>query len=102
MLKNFDEFAKRFRDGEVTKDELKEHLVRNYSVYDIADELANFLIEDNEFKRNQVILSPKQVQLIEVLFKKLAREKYTDKGRKPKTDKYLSQREDINPELFMK
>ena len=101
-IKENNDFARRFRNGEVTRDELKEYLVRNYSVYDIADELAGFLIEDNEFKRNQIILSPKQEQIIKVVLSKIARPKNVELGRKPKTEKYLSQREEINPELFVK
>lgn len=65
-------FAQRYRDGLVTVDEMKNHLVRNYSVFDLADELAGYLIEDSEFKRNQIILSPKQEQLLKVLLRNYA------------------------------
>ena len=95
-------FAQRYRDGLVTVDEMKDHLVRNYSVFDLADELAGYLIEDSEFKRNQIILSPKQEQLFKLVLGKIVRPKNVDLGRKPKTEKYLSQREDINPDLFRK
>ena len=95
-------FEKRFRNNEVSPEQLKEHLMRNYSVFDLADALTDYLIEENEFVKNKIVLTNKQTQLIEILMRKIARPVYADKGRKPKTSKYLDAREDINPDLFVK
>lgn len=96
------QFEKKLRAGEVSPEELKEHLMRQYSVFDLADALADYLIEENECIKNQVILTPKQSQIIEILLSRIVREKHTGLGRKPKTQKYLEAREDVNPDLFIK
>ena len=95
-------FEKKFRNGEVSPEQLKEHLMRNYSVFDLADALADYLIEENEFVKNKIVLTNKQTQLIEILMGKIARPVYEGKGRKPKTAKYLEARENIDPDLFIK
>lgn len=96
------EFYKRMLNNEISPEEIKEHLVRNYSAYELADSLADYLIEDVECSRNQIVISAKQSQIIELLLSRIIREKHTGLGRKPKTKKYLDQREDINPDLFIK
>lgn len=100
-FKNKD-FEKRLRSDEVSPEELKDHLVRNYTAFELADALADYLIEENVCEQNKVILSAKQSQILEILLGKLIREKHTGLGRKPKTKKYLEAREDINPDLFIK
>lgn len=100
-FKNKD-FYKSLLSNDVSPEELKDHLVRNYSAYELADALADFLIEELEFTRNKIVLTNKQTQLIEILMGKIARPVYEGKGRKPKTAKYLDAREDINPDLFIK
>lgn len=96
------QFEKKLRAGEVSPEQLKEHLVRYYSAFDLADALADYLIEENECVKNQIILTAKQTQIIELLLSRIVREKHTGLGRKPKTQKYLEAREDINPDLFIK
>ena len=100
-FKNKD-FEKRLRADEVSPEELKEHLVRNYTAFELADALADYLIEENACEQNKIILSTKQSQILEILLGKLIREKHTGLGRKPKSKKYLEAREDINPDLFIK
>ena len=94
------EFDRRLDDNQVSPEELTDYLVRNYSVYELATELAGYLIEDRLYANNMIILSPQQDQLLERLFNKLMRLKHLDKGRKPKTEKYLKQREEIDTNLF--
>ena len=96
------DFYKKLLNDEVSPEQLKEYLVRNYSAYDMADALADYVIEEVECSKNQIILTTKQSQIIELLLGRIVREKHTGLGRKPKTKKYLDAREDINPELFMK
>ena len=96
------DFYKRLLNNEISPEALKEHLMRNYSVFDLSDALADYLLEDIECTRNQIILSPKQSQILEILLSRIVREKHTGLGRKPKTQKYLEAREDINPDLFSK
>ncbi len=96
------EFYKRMLNEEVSQEEIKEHLIRNYSVYDLADALVDTIVQDIECSRNQIIISAKQSQIIEALLGRIIREKHTGLGRKPKTKKYLDAREDINPDLFNK
>lgn len=93
-------FDKRLDDNLVSPEELTEYLVRNYSVYELANELAGYIIEDKQYANNRIILSPVQDQLVERLFNKLVRLKYVDKGRKPKTDRYLKERETLEDSLF--
>ena len=96
------QFEKKLRAGEVSPEQLKEHLVRYYSAFDLADALADYLIEENECVKNQIVLTAKQSQIIELLLSRIVREKHTGLGRKPKSKKYLDAREDINPDLFIK
>jgi len=96
------EFYKRMLNDETSPEEIKEHLIRNYSVYDLADALTDTIIQDIEFDKNTIILSNKQSQLLEILLSRLIREKHTGLGRKPKSKKYLEARENINPDLFIK
>lgn len=84
----------------VSPEKLSEYLVRNYSVYELASELAGYIIEDRQYANNMIILSPQQDQLLERLMNKLIRLKHLDKGRKPKTEKYLKQRETLDENLF--
>ena len=84
----------------IAPEKLAEYLVRNYSVYELADELAGYIIEDRQYRNNMVILSPVQNQLLERLLGKLVRQKYVDKGRKPKTDRYLKERDTLDEKLF--
>lgn len=93
-------FDKRLDDNQVSPEELTEYLVRNYSVYELANELAGYVIEDRQYENNMIILSPVQDQLLERLFNKLIRLKHLDKGRKAKTEKYLRQRETLDDGLF--
>ena len=94
------ELDRRLSENLVSPEELTEYLVKNYSVFEIANELAGYMIEDRQYANNMIILSPVQDQLIERLFGKLVRLKYVDKGRKPKTDRYLKERNTLDEGLF--
>ena len=94
------DFEKRFRADMVPAEELKEYLVRNYSVFELADELSSYLIEDNLLANNRIILSPKQEELLKIMFDRIARRRYVDKGRKPVNAKTLAERESLDAELF--
>ena len=94
------ELARRLNDGLVSPEELKDYLVRNYSVFELADELAGYLIEDILCESNRVILTATQAQLMERMFSKLVRLKRTDVGRKARTEKYLRQNRGVDESLF--
>lgn len=94
------EMDRRLSENLVSPEELAEYLVKNYSVFEIANELAGYLIEDRQYANNMIILSPQQDQLLERLLNRLIRLKHLDKGRKPKTEKYLKQRETLDDGLF--
>ena len=94
------EIDKQLDDNLISPEQLSEYLVRNYSVYELASELAGYIIEDRQYANNMIILSPVQDQLLERLFNKLVRLKHLDKGRKAKTEKYLKQRETLDNGLF--
>lgn len=98
-LRNKD-IATRLQNAEVSPEELTEYLVKNYSVYEIANELAGYLIEDALYEANRIILTQAQDQLVERLWNKLVRLKRTDVGRKAKTEKYLRQNRGIDEGLF--
>lgn len=98
-LRNKD-IARRLLESTISPEELTEHLVKNYSVYEIANELAGYLIEDSLYEANRIILTQAQDQLVERLFNKLVRLKRSDVGRKAKTEKYLRQNRGIDEGLF--
>lgn len=98
-LRNKD-IARRLLESTISPEELTEHLVKNYSVYEIANELAGYLIEDSLYEANRIILTQAQDQLVERLFNKLVRMKRSDVGRKAKTEKYLRQNRGIDEGLF--
>lgn len=87
-------FAKRFRANEVSPEELKDYLMRNYSVFELADALAEYLIEDRLYMANRIVLTPAQQQMLQVMFKRVSRPLNADKGRKPKNEKTLVKREE--------
>lgn len=93
MLELSKDIKNQLREGKITKKELVDHLVRNHSVFDIADELAVYLIESAQCEANMIILTPKQHQLLLKVMGKITRELHTDLGRKPKSEKRLKQRE---------
>ena len=96
------DFYKKLLSGEVSSEQLKDHLIRNHSAYELADALCDYLIEELEFSKNKIVLTNKQTQLLEILLGKIARPVNEGLGRKPKTVKYLEARENINPDLFIK
>lgn len=94
------EISVRLFNSEISPEELTEYLVKNHSVYEIASELAGYLIEDALYEANRIILTKSQDQLVERLFNKLVRLKYDDKGRKARSDKYIKQNQGIDESLF--
>ena len=94
------EMDRRLSENLVSPEELTEYLVKNHSVYEIANELAGYLIEDALYEANRIILTQAQDQLVERLWNKLVRLKRTDVGRKAKTEKYLKQNRGIDEGLF--
>ena len=94
------EFSRKLRNNEVSPEELRDYLLKNFSVFELADELAGYLLEDLQYANNMIILTPVQDQLLERLFNRLIRLKHLDKGRKPKNEKTLKEREAIDEGLF--
>ena len=86
----------RLEAGEISKKDLTEYLVRKHSVFEIAEIVAEHLIEDSLYKANEIILTPKQHQLLLNVLGKITRPLNTNLGRKPKTKKYLEAREGLN------
>lgn len=86
----------KLKSGTIKRSELTNYLVRNVSVYAIADELAGNIIEDALCENNMIILSQAQYQLLSHLLGKLVRLKRTDVGRKAKTEKYIRQNQGVN------
>lgn len=87
--------SKKIRNGEMSMEELGSYLLDTFPVKQIACELAGYYIDDNFFNQNKVILTPKQQEMLRMAFEKIARPLYLDKGRKPRTEKYLKLREAI-------
>ena len=98
-LRNKD-ISLRLQNLELSPEELTDYLVKNHSVYEIAKELAGYLIEETLYQENQVILTQNQAQLVERLFSKLVRMKRSDVGRKARTEKYIRQNQGIDENLF--
>lgn len=86
----------KLKSGTIKRSELTNYLVRNVSVYEIADELAGHIIEDALCENNMIILSQAQAQLLSHLLGKLVRPKRTDVGRKARTEKYIRQNQGVN------
>ena len=94
------EISTRLSESTISPEELTEYLVKNHSGFEIANELAGYLIEDALYDANRIILTQAQDQLVERLFNKLVRLKRSDVGRKAKTEKYLRQNKGIDESLF--
>ena len=93
---NNKDLVTKLKNGTATNEEIVDYLAKNYSVFEIAKELADYLIEDYLCKGNQMILSPRQQQLFEVVLAKIMRPQRSDVGRKPRTDKYLRARSTVD------
>lgn len=101
MIKITDtKLAERLRASEVTAEELGTYLLNNYPSAQIANELAGYLLEEMAFQNNKIILSPAQLQLVKIMFSRIARTRYLDKGRKPKNADTLAERKGIDETLF--
>ena len=101
MIKITDtKLCERLRASEVEPEELGQYLLNNYPSAQIANELAGYMIEELLFQNNKIILSPKQEALLKIMFNRIARTRYLDKGRKPKNADTIAERQGLDVELF--
>lgn len=92
MLNLTSDIKSKIKEGEITKKELTDYLVRNHSVFDIVEDLASVLIENAQYDANMIILTPKQHQLLLSVLGKITRPLNTNLGRKPRTKKFIEAR----------
>lgn len=91
-------FYRRYKNSEVSPEELTQFLIRNYNVYELASELADRLMEENLFVQNKIVLSPRQEQMIRLMLSKITRPLNVNKGRKPVNQATIDKR---NPDESM-
>lgn len=71
-------------DNEIRVKDLADTLIKTKPIFEIAEELAKRLIEEEEYNNNKIVISDKQQDLIYELINKICRTKYEGRGRKPK------------------
>lgn len=63
------EILKKIKDGYVDKDELVNYLMRNYSLFDITNSLAEFIFEVERDEKKPIVVTEEEYNQIVSLFR---------------------------------